>query len=471
MTQEEHLKNIQTLAIAINNEATKALVELGGGGVIPPPVVDTGAPKTYPNLVLSKGTMIPNKIAPPAKGLSIVDPQFPSARIWRVTDDGKWGTLSAPNQNQVSCDEKLFFAAHQDAAKLRYFSCDLSVPGTPFSLLRQIPPYSVEPTFSRTRPEIVYFATHFSHTIWEENARTGVRTMLFDVQDDVGPLVQDNDQYMGSVYSSQGASELLVTAYGWKQDKHPYVTILSASNSARRITLNVTTSQIKVNGGSWVPLLNHDGTPANLNYGIHSCSIDRSGDWVRIDVIGNIQNVFFHVPSRTVHQWPRDAGQYTWGYGHYTWGNQQIVRAICGPGDTGEYQWMHSDMVKGVIVPPSRKLITKTNTNDQRYDGHPNSNNARMDGIMVPILDGTERAFDQTHPWQPYDDELLWVASDPGDTQQTYRIGHHRCPSLTGDFYETPRPQAFPKGRACLFTSHWMQMLSHKGNDLFLATF
>lgn len=460
------LVQIQADSLRIYKNAGDALTQLP----TPPPVV-VGAPATYPSLVLSKSTMLPTSLSAPPKGQHVVDPQFPNVKLWRVTDDGsgKWGTLSAPNQNQVSCDEKLFFAAHQDGASLRYFTCDLSASGTPFALLKEVLPYSVEPSFSRTRPDVVYYAGHFTHQIFEENVRTAKPTMLFDVQQDVGALVQDNDQYMGAVYSSQGQVEWIVTAYGWQQDKHPFITILKPSNPGARVTLNVTTSKIKVNGGTWAPLLNYDGTLANLHYGIHSCSIDRSGDWVRIDVYGNMQNVFFHVPTQRVHQWPKDAGQYTWGYGHYAWGNKQIVRAICGPGDTGEYQWMYSDMAQG--MPPSRKLIAKTNTNDQRYDAHPNYNNCRIDGVMVPLLDGTERAYDQTHAWQPYDDELLWIATDPADLQQTYRIGHHRCPSITGDFYETPRPQAFPKGRACLFTSHWMQGLAHGHNDLFMATF
>ncbi len=424
------------------------------------PIVPTGPPQTYPWLRSDTAIVPVRSLQAPSRCGYVTDPDYPGVQLWRVTDDGDWGTLSAPNQCQVSADDKLFLALKQTGGFRVYEA------GT-FGIIRE-GVYSVEPTFSRVRPDVLYYAQHGTFLIKEANARTGVEKVLFDVQQDVGPLSQANEQYMGACYSSGGNKELIVTAYGRTQELHPYVTILRVLDPRDRVTIDVTNSRLKLGGNTWIPLLNHDGTPANLHYGVHSVSIDHSGEWARIDVSGNAQHVFYSISEECIYQWPTNAYQYSW-YGHYAWGHNQIVRAICGPGDTGEYQWLFSDFTTPPAPPTFRKLIAQTPTNDQQYDDHPNWNHAQPDRL-VPILIGTERPTYQTHAWQRYDDELGLVTTEPNAATEVYRIGHHRC-TADGDFYATPRPQAFHSGRACLFGSHWQRSLAHGKNDLFLAQF
>lgn len=475
--------DLRDYLLRLQSDATAALalVPAAPAPVPVPPVVVTpgptgGAPSTYPYLRSDRAALIPQTLPKPSVGGSVVDSVFvvdvakpPTA--WRVTDaampGAPFGTLSAPNMCQVSADDRMFFAQGENGT-VDFYDYDPALTGVPFKRRGPGPLFLTEPTFSRGRPGVLY-VPHYGYLVTEYEVATGKRTTLLDVQTDVGPLTQDKNQYMSACYSSR--SEWVACAYGGIQETHHYITAFEASNPANRVTLDIAGSLMKVAGGPWQTLLNFDETPANLSaswaaavaakkvtgaLGIHSISIDQSGTWLRIDIKGNGFFCFFNLTTRRVHQWPQAGADYTF-FGHYCWGDRQLVRGICGPGDLGQYQWILTDFGSPSLqTPPTyRKLITSPPKNDQRYEDHSNWNHYRMDGVLVPVLSGTQRGVGQTAPVKYLDDELGLIATAIGAPQEHYRIGHHRCVYLTGEFHSSPRPQAFHSGRAALVTSNW----------------
>ena len=292
-----------------------------------PPTVPSGPPQTYPHLRSDRLVVPPTLLPIPQIGVSVLDPEF-GGRMWRVTDaatssGSMGGTLSAPNQCQVSPDDAGFFAMMENGM-VAFYVWDPTAP-VPFALTEQLW-FMTEPTYSRMRPGVLY-SPYYGYLITEYALAGHVRTTLFDVQEDVGPLSQANGQYMGVCYSSKGyggTPERVICGYGKQGETHPYVTILDAANPASRWTVDVQESRIKANGSQfWDPLLNVDGSPANLHYGLHSWSIDHSGRWARLDISGNAIMVFFNVETGRVVQMS-GADRNMW-FGHYCWGDRESV--------------------------------------------------------------------------------------------------------------------------------------------------
>jgi hypothetical protein len=411
-------------------------------------------------LVIGTGPAAAPAIGP--AGDFVIDDEF-GTRITRVTDaasstDGRsWGTPSAPNANAISSDDRKFYAMADDGSTALIFDFD---PATGVFSLNHEKFFFNEPTFSRKieKPNILYSA-HYGYTVVAYNAQTKAEpTTLITLTNEVGSM-DPGTQFVSAVYSSQGTPERIAVSYGAVQETHPYMTVFDADNPANRVTINTRTSQLRVNGGPWQPLLTPSGAQASINFGLHSISIDRSGTWVKLDISGNeggsAHTAFFNVETRRIHEWTSNA----W-LGHYSMGWEAHVSCIADPNGGGTYQWLFTDLTQPGLPPAWRALITPPPpANNQITTDHTSWNNARADAL-VPVISGTQRGAG-SNQWGRWFDEIVAVATDPNAPAQVYRAGRHYIAlydaegHLVATFRDSPRPQVTHDGMWTFFTSNW----------------
>jgi len=458
--------------IATLNAGVTNVAVVGGSGT-PPTTPPGNAPQTY-NLrtdtaVIGTGPATAPSIGP--SGSMVIDSEF-STRITRVTDtatatDGRpWGTPSAPNLNMISSDDRTFYVVSDDGSTVLIYNFD---PATGAFTLNHQTSFVNEPNFSRKieKPNILY-GVYYNYTVVAYDVSTQVRSApLITLTNEVGPM-DPNTQFASVVYSSQGTPERLAISYGATQDLHQYMTVFDADTPANRMTINTRTSQIRVNGGAWEPLLTPSGAPANINFGLHSISIDRSGKWVKLDLAdaqaGAAHTALFNVETHRIHEWTSDA----W-LGHYALGWEAHVSCIADPNGGGTYQWLFTDLTQPGLPPPWRPLITPPPpANSQLTTDHTSWNNARSD-LLVPVISGTQRAIGGTE-WARWYDEIVAVATAPNPPAQVYRAGRHYMAlynasgTLVYTFRDSPRPQVTHNGMWTFFTSNWGLTLGTYGS-------
>ena len=447
------------IILSLNASITNVVID--GGGT--PPTNPPGAPQTYDlrtdTAVIGTGPATAPNIGP--AGTSVMDTEF-GTRITRVTDattaaNGRsWGTPDAPNANAIASDDRKFFAFAEDGSTALIYNFD---PATGAFSPDHEAVFLQAPTFSRKieKPTILY-SPHHGYTVVAYNAATQARSTLITLTDEVGAM-DPGTQFVSSVYSSEGTPERIAVPYGGVQNTHRYLTVFDVDNPANRVTINTRTSQIRVNGGSWQPLLTPSGTQANINFGLHSIAMDRSGKWVKLDIPGNeggpMHTAFFNVATGRLHEWTSNA----WA-GHYSLGWEAHVTSIADPNGGGTYQWLFTDMTQAGLPPPWRPLISPPPpANDQITTDHSNWNNARAD-LLVPVISGTQRGTGSTQ-WARWYDEIVAVATQPNPPAQVYRAGRHYVAIYDANgnsiatFRDSPRPQVTHDGMWTFFTSNW----------------
>lgn len=406
-----------------------------------------------------------------AAGSSVVDPTY-GAKITRVSDQltktggRNWGTPSAANLNAWSSDGKSFYLVDDAASTVMVYTF---IDGRVVMSVELF--FVTEPCFARAlnKPGILY-APHYGYVVAKMDA-AGVRTTLLDMQTDVGPLSQNKSveypsgSYMSACYASAGTPttpERIAVSYGDIQESHRFVTVFDVDDPAKRVTINLKTSSLKVNGGAWLPLLRPDGSPANTTFRLHAIAFDRTGKWVKLDISGlyggAAHTAFFNVETQRLHEWTSNAY-----YGHSTLGYEQHLTCIADPAGGSMFQWLLTDLTQPGFPPAWRPLVLPYMSGSQVLGDHNSWNNAKPDSLE-PVFSGTQRGNGNTG-WGTWYDEILSI--DTTGPTRIQRICHHRMQTqlngvIVGTFRDSPRIQVSPDGQHVLFTSNW---------DLSLGTF
>lgn len=410
-----------------------------------------------------------------AAGDVIVDPIF-ATPIRRLTDQNtsggsNWGTPSGPATNAWASDDRAFMVVNDDGSNYKIFNFDpiLGVHTAAESFAA-----GTEPTFSRSiaRPHILYGTQQSnSQLIKQFNRLTQSWSTLYDLRDDVASLVSGGSTYMGACYTSEDDPERICVIYGAAQDTHPYCTIFDATNPANRVTLDVKLGKIKVNGGAWGNLLDYTGAAIVPNVGLHSSNIDKTGKWVYLSYSGADggakRSAFFNMATLRLHEFNHNK----W-FGHSSMGDRTYVSQ--NSLTDAPYQWTLTDLEQGGVFPLDRALISPPFTPAEWYLSDHNSwNNRRTDGVLVPIITGTQHtqggiggpsSYANEANWNALWEEIAAIATAPGKTKGVdmfYRACHHRVSQLDAGgnniytFRDSPRPQVSHGGMWVLFTSNW----------------
>lgn len=416
-------------------------------------------------------------------GSTITDPSF-STPITRLTDSStnsgeSYGTPSGPATNAWASDDSAFILVGDEG---NYQVSNFN----PVSGERTIAESFVagnEPTFSRdiNKPHILW-GTQQSNSlkIHARNRQTNSWYEVYDLRTDVPSLVAGGTQYLGAVYNSEAAPERLIVAFGATQDLFPYATIVEADNPSNRVTLDVATAKIKVNGGAWTQLYRHDGTASTINVGLHSTNIDRSGTWAQLLYSGTYggakKSAFFNMNTLRIHEY--DANKW---FGHSSLGDRCHVTLASGTAIPP--QWEFTDLSQGGVFPVGRYLVTPPpSPGDWFVTDHNNWNNAGIDGVLRPFVTGTQATrgglggpvqYANLANWAALWEEIDLVATEPGRTKGVdmwYRVCHHRVGQVNASnqnvftFRDSPRPQISHGGMWTIFTSNWDFTLGTKGS-------
>src|SRR5918993_60546 len=229
-----------------------------------------------------------NKPAVPAIGPAgsvVTDPIFQSS-IRRITDGAtrpgtpnrSYRTPSSPHQNAWSANGSYFYAVSGDGTVIPY-AFDAATGSA-----RRIQPtttgsggmvlnFYIEPTFSRVAASRIYGSYSgpgsTRRTIDQFDFNTGLYTRLLDLDQLVPGL---SGTYVGSIASSAGPVERIMTFFGGtQQDRHYLIAVFDQANPANRLVLNTTASTL--NG---VP------TSLPLNFLLHAVNMDRSGRYLML---------------------------------------------------------------------------------------------------------------------------------------------------------------------------------------------
>jgi len=419
-----------------------------------------------------------------AAGQTITDPSF-GTPVTRLTDQNtnageSFGTSSGPATNGWASDDSAYLVVGEEGS---YRAYDFD-PATGVSTPAETFISGVEPTFSRdiNKPHILY-ATEQSNSlvIKARNRLTNAWTPVYDLRTDVPSLTAGADTYMGAVYNSEDDPELLVTAFGATQDLFPYVTIVNADDTDDRVTVDVFTAKIKVNGGAWAQLLNHDGSNSTISVGLHSVSIDRTGEWVQLFYSGTHggakRGAFFNMGTNRIHEYNHDK----W-FGHDSLGRK--ARVTMASGIAKPPQWEFTDLEQGGVFPTGLFLIDPAEAGDWYLTDHNNWNNARQDGELTPFIVGTQITrggiggpvnYGNLANWGPLWDEIAAISTDQAAVKGTdmwWRACHHRNALIDSQgrnvatFRDSPRPQVSHGGMYVLFTSNWGLSLGTRGNAM-----
>lgn len=444
------------------------------------------APTTYDLDASNTAHELPELPEFGAAGTSIIDPSFDTLII-RVTDentnadDRPWGTASGPATNEWASDDSAFYVFADFGNLVRVIGFN---PITGAMALLEEFVSGVEPTFSRSisRPHILYGTEQSNSLLVKQyNLLTHSWSTVYNLVDDVPSLTPGGSQFMGAVYNSEADPELLVIIFGQTQDTHPYVAIVDATNPANRVTINVGAAQLKINGGAWQTLLRHDGSTSTVSVGLHSAWPDRSGKWVQLFYSGAHggakKGAFFNMETKRIHEYDDNK----W-FGHDSLGNR--ARVTMASGIALPPQWELTDLEQGGVFPVGRLLINPPpNPGDWFITDHNNWNNARLDGVLTPIITGTQATrggiggpagFANLANWSALWDEIAAIATEPGRTKGVdmwYRACHHRVELVDSEgrnvatFRDSPRPQASHGGMWVLFTSNWGLSLGTYGSE------
>ena len=419
-----------------------------------------------------------------AAGQTVTDPSF-GTPITRLTDQNtnggeSFGTTSGPAPNGWASDDSAYLAVGEEST---YLAIDFD-PVTGVSTPGEMFISGVEPTFSRNinKPHILY-ATQQSNSlqIKTRNRLTNAWTLLYDLRTDVPSLTAGVDTYMGGVYNSEDDPERLVVAFGATQDLFPYATIVDADDPSQRVTLDVFTAKIKINGGAWTQLLRHDGSNSAISVGLHSVSIDRTGEWVQLFYSGAYggarRSAFFNMDTRRIHEYNHNK----W-FGHDSLGRK--ARVTLASGIAPPPQWEFTDLEQGGDFPIGRFLIDPVEPAEWYLTDHNSWNNCRQDGELTPLITGTQTVrggiggpanFANLANWGPLWDEIAAISTDPDAVKGVdmwWRACHHRNALVDSQgrhietFRDSPRPQVSHGGMYVLFTSNWGLSLGTRGNAM-----
>lgn len=405
-------------------------------------------------------------------GSVVADPVFKSS-IRRITDTAtRPGTLnrsyrtpSSPHQNAWSANGSYFYVVSSDGTVIPYaFDAATGsahrIQPTATGSGGMVLNFYIEPTFSRVADSRIYGsysgAGATRRTIDQFDFNTGLYTRLLDLDQLVPGLA---GTYVGSIASSAGPVERIMTFFGGtQQDRHYIIAVFDKTNPANRLVLNTTASTL--NG---VP------TSRPLNFLLHAVNMDRSGRYLMLYPTWADQTG----PRKAAHAylWDTQTGGFTElttaarPYGHDTFGYGQWINQDCCTATTWDAaQWQFRNLSAPLVT---RDVITTVlSPKEVSLADHTTWNNARPDRL-TPFISALYRYGANTTPWRAWDDEIIAVQSDaePGANPTVWRFAHHRS-NVASDldatrsmFWYMPRPNVSNDGRWVLYTSNWEKTL------------
>ena len=271
------------------------------------------------------------------------------------------------------------------------------------------------------------------------------------------------------------ANDFVATGINGGQDTWTWAVWWNSATSGYKI-LDTSTTPVRYWNSATSSWSNITGTTGGWH--MHNVKIDRSGRYVLITVTtsdntgtGNGKLVSWDTTNNTLSfTTPAyDGGHRSGGYGYMV--NQYA-------NGTDATQWLlrpASDLTTSptLLVTPllsdgtSSPQYTAMNPD---FDEHSSWHTAR-NGTLYPVFSSTSRdvPVDGSHPWRPYDNELVAIkTSTPGTI---WRLAHHRSTRMSGGnrsvgYFDYSFGQVSPDGRYFLFGSNWGLTLHHStGND------
>jgi hypothetical protein len=406
-----------------------------------------------------------------AAGFTFQDPVF-GTTLARITDrqtrpgalDRSYRTPSATHSNAWSADGRHFYGVSTDGTVIPFAFDPAAMAASRLEPTtgdggRTIRVFA-EPTFSYTRPGILYGTFSGSGSNLRRVDEYDLETQQFTLLLDLDTLVADlAGTYIGGLLNSGSATERLAAFFGGSsQDRHMYLVAFDRADPSNRRLVDTLASTV-------------DGVPTNitLNFKIHAAAIDRSGRYVTIYPTGaDLQAprsaapaYVWDVQTNTFTATPlvaaRSGGHDAYGYG------VRVNQDCCTASTWDAAQWQFrslaaplatADLIAPVLTPKSIYMAD-----------HPSWHNAQPE-LLVPFLDATYRYGGNTAEWRAWDDEIIAVQTDQAGAGGTvWRFAHHRSNvNNDGDpsrisFWYTPRVNVSPDGRWALFTSNWEKSL------------
>lgn len=423
----------------------------------------TSAPRPYSARTDRK--VVPYASTPPAIGPAgsiVVDPNFGS-RIVRVTDERSDPTRpgrslfspSSAEQTAWNANSTMFYVNTMGGTFLLY-NFDPATLKPRFAAAPNLP-WTPEPQFSYTQPNILYGVTRRDAIFQQYDISTGKVTNVNNAAKCVKLRTGDS---VSSVTVSADDSRFQ-TAIGPGQDKNYLVYIYDRSRGCR--WYNTQTGEI---GGDWGP----NGTvSASPRFLIHNSRMAKSGDFVYV------------MPSASG------------GRGWVVWEIATTNVAVCTRGCTGHHVLGYSHILgaSGVSHPlniwmrPANHLENSASlvpdiepAKNFWYDSHYSWSNVDP-ADSTPVCFSTYRPTNPDTPGAPllvtgpWENEIDCAATD-GKHSTIWRFAHTYSTAKNG-FWSTPRGNVSQDGRFFLFTSDWQDQLgktpdrTHYRTDAFIV--
>jgi hypothetical protein len=431
----------------------------------------SGPASTYSALTDTNAHAIPTP--PPAlggAGYTFNDPTF-SSKILRVTDantrpgvqNRSYRVPSNAHLNAWNTTSTYFYVISTDGTVIPYAFNPATMAASRINPVGSgeggltLATY-VEPQFSVVSVNLIYCIpnTGLRRTITQYNFSNGSTTTVVDLDTVVAGLSLDS--FVGGLSSGAGTNgENLLTFFGGSgQDAHFYAMWYPIANPGARKILNTVTSTI-----------NGTVNATNLNFHLHSASVDKSGRFVFL----NPPDADLRPPrsAEQVYVWDTStdvitpvtasmlpAGHDAQGYGY--WANQQCCTSSP-TYDGAQWQFrslaaltMKRDLINPVLGPPQETY----------WADHASWNNASVANPLVPFISGTYR-YNGNTTFRAWDEEIIGVQTNgpEGARATVWRFAHHQSyigkdtnPTQPSFWYE-PITNVSPDGLWVLFTSNW----------------
>lgn len=394
----------------------------------------------------------PYKRGAPALGPAgsiVVDPSFGS-RIVRATDNksdpfGKGRSLMTPSsaeQNSWNANSTAFYVLTPSGQFVLYAFDPASFKVHERGVLGV--PWIGEPTFSYTRPNILYGTRATDPVLQEYDTSAGKLSKINKVSDCLKFPGSDYG-YSPTVSADDNRLSIMV---GPQQDRNPLVYVFDRKLGCR--WYNTHTGEI---GGQWGP----KGTITIPDrFLIHNMRMSKSGDFLWIQrSAGGIGKwwVVWDIATMNVTACPSQCpGHHAMGYSHLVGPSGQYhpmdlrIRSLTNLGDT-------TPLVNDLQPTASARYW---------YDQHFSWNNADASDSN-PVCLSTYSGDNPKEPGTPLDtiapweNEVLCVETD-GKASNVWRFAHTYSTARNG-FWSTPRGNVSLDGRYFMFTSDWQDQL------------
>ncbi len=255
------------------------------------------------------------------------------------------------------------------------------------------------------------------------------------------------------------ANDFIVTGFNGGQDTWQYAFWYNKATGRYKV-LDTFSNPMRVwdsNAPGWV----NNAFAGGLQ--LHNVKIAQDGETVLMTPTGSRQ-LFWNTTTDLIQQSnvALDGGHRSAGYGVVF--NQY-------PNGTDASQWIMrlftSLTVATFLVDPTLSdpsSVPQYPALNPDFDDHSSTHNQRS-GLNLPLMSSTSRVVDVdvTHPWRPYDNEVVAVRTDA--TRGVFRIAHHYSRNITGGprapgYYDNGFGQTSPDGLYFIYGSNHGMTLS-----------